>query len=880
MAKDVRFLISANPEQAVAAMQEMQKKGEDVSNYLSGAFRLLGAKSDDVFLKQKLTAQAAFDVIKQSGTASTDELRRAQAALNQNLQRLSNEARGVSNEVRGIGDSFNDLKTIAATIGLGMVARDIGQARMEMDRMQNALAAGTGSQSQGAAEFAFARSESDRLGLSLRETAEGYGQLVASSRGTALEGEKTRQIFSAVATASTVLGRSTEETSGMITALGQMISKGTIQSEELKGQLGERLPGAMQIAAQAMGVTTSQLQKMLDNGQLMAEDFLPRFAAAIQERFANQVPTAVRSSTAEFGRLKTAVFDLMANGTSGDTLAAMFRASSTAVEIFGKNTDIASAALLAMTGSATISGLGKLATTIRNIGTASALAQAGVAGLAAGIGYAIGKAIDAGSYKLFDVDISGMNRPTEEMARAQKTLESNTTRLNSRLKELGYSSWEEFSKAEASGKAVFDSLSDTWNIAARAAETNAGQVKKASESLTAYAGQVQKIGDVELKAAASGFSDDLKRQADYLRENGILVANLSRPLQEYLSVIDSVYGKQLDAQKAIGQALFSMGADQKTVLQQNLVIAQTEQAVANSRLQAWQGYYNSLAAMHTSTMASIQKAEQDLFNIRMTTGDLTAQVQQKLMSPMEQYYAQVQRLDQKQQMAMSLGTDQKIQLLQQVQQSWASMTNEVKSGDQVVVSAADAATTALDKIKAIGRELETEKASQINSQADTAAALEAAMRAASLSVEEMQQKVMALNSNIAVLSQAITLTATDQATPVVESVKSALASLQDKTITITAVYRNVYSDNYAVDGSYAVGTSYVPRTGLYQLHRGEEVRTRTEVSRDNASHPLQVSFGDVHLDLPNVTDRSTARDLAREALPEIMNLMKTRFRTA
>lgn len=79
--------------------------------------------------------------------------------------------------------------------------------------------------------------------------------------------------------------------------------------------------------------------------------------------------------------------------------------------------------------------------------------------------------------------------------------------------------------------------------------------------------------------------------------------------------------------------------------------------------------------------------------------------------------------------------------------------------------------------------------------------------------------------------------------------------------------------------SYATGTSYVPATGLYQLHRGEEVRTRREVDSSQKNQP-SVSFGNVQFVLPNVTNQSTAKDLAREALPEIMNLMRTRYRFA
>ncbi len=79
--------------------------------------------------------------------------------------------------------------------------------------------------------------------------------------------------------------------------------------------------------------------------------------------------------------------------------------------------------------------------------------------------------------------------------------------------------------------------------------------------------------------------------------------------------------------------------------------------------------------------------------------------------------------------------------------------------------------------------------------------------------------------------------------------------------------------------SYATGTSYVPETGYYQLHRGESVSTRSETAKASQAGG-NVSFGDVSFVLPNVTNQSSARDLARQAMPEILNLMKTRYRAA
>jgi tape measure domain-containing protein len=68
-----------------------------------------------------------------------------------------------------------------------------------------------------------------------------------------------------------------------MTALTQMIGKGKISAEELRGQLGEALPSAMGIMAKSLGVTTQQLDKMMANGELMAADVLPKFATEMEK---------------------------------------------------------------------------------------------------------------------------------------------------------------------------------------------------------------------------------------------------------------------------------------------------------------------------------------------------------------------------------------------------------------------------------------------------------------------------------------------------------------------------------------------------------------------------------------------------------------------
>lgn len=201
-----------------------------------------------------------------------------------------------------------------AFVALGAVAaiRGIAQAGIELERLQRGLKFATGSATAAADEFDFVRSEAERLGLSLQTTAQAYTSLAAAARGTTLEGQDTRDIFSGISEASRVLGLSADQTRGALRAIEQIISKGNVQAEELRGQLGERLPGAFQLAARSIGVTTEELNGMLERGEVLADELLPALAKELRETFGPQVEDAASDTQAAFARLETAVFELKA----------------------------------------------------------------------------------------------------------------------------------------------------------------------------------------------------------------------------------------------------------------------------------------------------------------------------------------------------------------------------------------------------------------------------------------------------------------------------------------------------------------------------------------------------------------------------------------
>lgn len=217
---------------------------------------------------------------------------------------LGSSAVDVAQKLAGIGIR---AAAVGAALAGALVVKSFNADNITSG-VQNTLTAVYGNAQQAREELGRLGPTLDGLGLSISKIAPLYAQFQAGASGTALAGEGARKVFLQVAEASKTLGLGVDQQQRVFTALGQVLGKGKLQAEELRQQLGESLPGAFQIAARAMGVTTAELNKMLEAGQVMADDFLPKFGDQIQKEFGN-VKGAVDRPASAFERLKNVIFE-------------------------------------------------------------------------------------------------------------------------------------------------------------------------------------------------------------------------------------------------------------------------------------------------------------------------------------------------------------------------------------------------------------------------------------------------------------------------------------------------------------------------------------------------------------------------------------------
>jgi tape measure domain-containing protein len=269
-----------------------------------------------------------------------DALIRRIDALEERLRRLEGASGGAGRGLGNLGSGLASLITGVLSAGAAFkILGDSVEAAMDVSRLERGFAAVAGGAAAGGRELEFVRGVANRLGLDLRKTADDYMKLAAAAKGTALEGRQSRDVFVAISEASRVLGLDSMRTSMALNAVQQMISKGTVSAEELRGQLGENLPGAFQIAARAMGVTTAELGEMLESGEVLAEDLLPRMAAELRKTYGTAADAAGMDPSAQFARMKNAIFE--AEAALGAAFVPALAEAATAFAAFVSTSDFA-----------------------------------------------------------------------------------------------------------------------------------------------------------------------------------------------------------------------------------------------------------------------------------------------------------------------------------------------------------------------------------------------------------------------------------------------------------------------------------------------------------------------------------------------------------
>lgn len=185
------------------------------------------------------------------------------------------------------------------------LARELATAKTHMEFRSAEVSIEALSRNMEVAEFRLKnlRKLADEYGQDMLGVMKQAKQLYGAARGTQIGEEDVDKVLEGILAAATAMQIPQEQMEGSIFAITQMISKGVVSMEEMRRQLGERLPGAIGVAARAMNMTQAELVELIKTGKLASDEFIVAFGPQLLKEFQSGAIKASKELRAEFARM-------------------------------------------------------------------------------------------------------------------------------------------------------------------------------------------------------------------------------------------------------------------------------------------------------------------------------------------------------------------------------------------------------------------------------------------------------------------------------------------------------------------------------------------------------------------------------------------------
>ena len=195
----------------------------------------------------------------------------------------------------------------------------------EIQKLQIALKGVTKNGSDFAKGLEVINTTSRKLNVPIAASTKQFTTLSASVLGAGGTIEDAELVFTGVSNAIKATGGNAEDVQSAIRAMSQIFGKGKVSAEELQGQLGERLAGAVVKFAEANGSSLAKLQKDLRDGTVGLDQVI-KFAEKLNVDFSETAEKVANSSADAGQRLKTTMDRLkLAVGTILQPIGAEFQ---------------------------------------------------------------------------------------------------------------------------------------------------------------------------------------------------------------------------------------------------------------------------------------------------------------------------------------------------------------------------------------------------------------------------------------------------------------------------------------------------------------------------------------------------------------------------
>lgn len=280
------FKIKTEIEEALRPPKQPRQPRISGSRAITAAHSANMSKLGDINpLMAKMFKAQYYSLSGKAGNLGNEKFNVELVKLNQTLRETLNKFRSQTKttNINKVNDSFNSLAGNAiklsgafySVMGALNAYKSIMNAGLKRDSAQRAAKFVLGDKAPEAETFI--RGLADKTGLNISEGLSSYAKFAAGAQGS-MSQDETQQLFGNATAMSRLMGLSNDELNGILKAFEQMASKGKIQAEELRGQLGDRMAGAFKLFAESLGMTTDQLDKAMKDGKVLSADTLPKVA--------------------------------------------------------------------------------------------------------------------------------------------------------------------------------------------------------------------------------------------------------------------------------------------------------------------------------------------------------------------------------------------------------------------------------------------------------------------------------------------------------------------------------------------------------------------------------------------------------------------------
>ena len=289
----------------------------------------------------------------------TTKLTADESRLNKELKELESQAGKSGTRVKETGENIltmgdntrkslsymqrirGELLAIASTyVGIFAVGGAIKSVYDESVNLNKAQARFSvffnGDQKKVAEEIDFVTKSAKDLKIEVGSALDQYSKFVSGLDQSQIPLKQIRAVFTGFSTAARVGRLSTEELERVFSAVSQIFGKQQLQTEELKGQLGDALPGAVKRTADALKLGENgvkKLTKALNDGNVSSEAAI-LLANELYKVYGTQLPVALKGPDAALADFSNTIRDLkleIANSGFIETLTAALNEATKAI---------------------------------------------------------------------------------------------------------------------------------------------------------------------------------------------------------------------------------------------------------------------------------------------------------------------------------------------------------------------------------------------------------------------------------------------------------------------------------------------------------------------------------------------------------------------